>query len=249
VKVATVTGVVVANSFFECVLANQHAPGSFVEVKHMFTGTPARLDETTIASSFSQALQRVYASLVVVQSGRTGVGAGLIWDRDGLVLTNNHVAGRHHHLRVRLPGGRDVAARLVARQPEIDLALLEIEPGDYTPAWIGDSQSLCIGELVLAVGHPWGQPGYATLGVVSALGFATNSNGGERIPVIRSDAAMAPGNSGGPLVNVEGAVIGINTMIVGGDQGVAIPIHVAARFAEEARLERCRNGNWRERVF
>jgi serine protease Do len=215
----------------------------------MFTGTPARLEETTIASSFSQALQRVYASLVVIQRGKHGIGAGLIWDRDGLVLTNNHVVGRDNHLGVRLPDGRESPGWLAARRPQADLALLQIEPGDYTPAWIGDSQSLCIGELVLAVGHPWGQPGYATLGVVSALGFATNSNGGERIPFIRSDAALAPGNSGGPLVNAEGAVIGINTLIVGGDQGVAIPIHIAARFAEEARLERRRNGNWREGVL
>lgn len=212
----------------------------------MFTGTTTRIAESLNTSSFAQMLPRVYASLVVVQSGQLGVGAGLIWDRDGLVLTNNHVVGRNNHLTVRLPDGRESPARLAARRPQADLALLQIEPGDYTPAWIGDSQDLRVGELVLAVGHPWGQPGYATLGVVSALSFAADNKGEESIPIIRSDAALAPGNSGGPLVNAQGAVIGINTLIVGGDQGVAIPIHIAARFVEEARLPHRGNGNWRE---
>jgi serine protease Do len=125
--------------------------------------------------------------------------------------------------------------------------LLRLEPGEYSPAWIGDSHSLRVGELVLAVGHPWGQPGYVTLGIVSALGHAVGRDGQPAVPIIRSDAALAPGNSVGPLVNAMGAVVGINTMIIGGDQGVAIPAHVAADFvaqslAAEAPAEPRHNG-------
>lgn len=197
----------------------------------------------SLVDSFTGVIERVYESLVVVQSGRQGVGAGLVWNREGAILTNNHVAGRGNHLRVRLPDGVEKEARLLARKPEADLALLQIEPGEYTPAWIGDSLGLRVGELVLAVGHPWGQPGYVTLGMVSALGQAVGANGQSPIPVIRSDAALAPGNSGGPLINAMGAVVGINTLIVGGDQGVAIPVHVAVQFAEHTLVQK--NGSGR----
>lgn len=194
--------------------------------------TQTRLPQ--LADSFAQLLERVYPGLVIVQDGRRGAGAGILWDRSGLVVTNNHVVGRSRQLMVQLADGSSRSARLLARQPEADLALLQLDPGEYQPAWIGDSQSLRIGQLVLAVGHPWGQPGYVTLGIVSALGQAVGRDGRPTVPIIRSDAALAPGNSGGPLVDATGAVVGINTMIVGGDQGVAIPSHVATDFVTRA---------------
>jgi serine protease Do len=91
-----------------------------------------------------------------------------------------------------------------------------------------------VGQLVFAVGHPWGQLGVVTAGIISALSTAKGRDGRE-IPVLRTDATLAPGNSGGPLVNAVGGVVGINTMIVGGDQGVAIPSYLATSFIHEAR--------------
>lgn len=196
--------------------------------QEFFAAAPA------LADSFEQILDPVYAGLVVVQDGRRGVGAGILWSPDGLVVTNNHVIGRSQQVLVQLGDGTSRTGRLVSRRPEADLALLKLEPGKYTPVRIGDSQALRVGELVLAVGHPWGQPGYVTMGVVSALSQAVDREGRPSVPIIRSDAALAPGNSGGPLVNVRGEVVGINTMIVGGDQGVSIPSHVAVDFVTAA---------------
>lgn len=117
---------------------------------------------------------------------------------------------------------------------------MKIEARDLTEAAIADTRSLRIGQLVLAIGHPWGQRGYTTAGVISALGPAEADGSKRSIPVIRTDAPLAPGNSGGPLVNAGGEVIGINTMIVGGDQGVAIPSHVVEAFIDEAVPEAAR---------
>jgi serine protease Do len=197
----------------------------------------------TLSDSFEEMLEQVYPALVIVQNGRYGAGAGILWHPDGLVLTNNHVIGRSSQVTIRFADGPEQTARLIARRPEADLALLRLEPGEYPAARLGDSQALRVGELVLAVGHPWGQPGYVTLGVVSALGYAEGQDGKPGIPIIRSDAALAPGNSGGPLVNAAGEVVGINTMIVGGDQGVAVPSHIAAAFVEQARAADHSNGN------
>lgn len=199
--------------------------------QEFFTTRPA------LAGSFEQILDAVYTGLVIVQDGRRGVGAGILWSQDGLVVTNNHVIGRSQQVLVQLGDGNSRTGRLIARRPEADLALLKLEPGKYHPVSIGDSQSLRVGELVLAVGHPWGQPGYVTMGIVSALSHAVDRDGRPSVPIIRSDAALAPGNSGGPLVNAQGAVVGINTMIIGGDQGVSIPSHVADEFVKAALAE------------
>jgi serine protease Do len=197
----------------------------------MFASAPA------LADSFKEIIEAVYTGLVVVQDGRRGVGAGILWSRDGLVVTNNHVVGRSRQVLVQLEDGTSRTGRLIARRREVDLALVQLEPGEYVPARIGDSQSLRVGELVLAVGHPWGQPGYVTMGVVSALSLAVDRAGQPTVPIIRSDAALAPGNSGGPLVNARGEVVGINTMIIGGDQGVSIPSHMAVEFVAASLTE------------
>jgi serine protease Do len=182
-----------------------------------------------LAEEMAALVRRVQSSLVLVRGRRYGAGAGIIWDSDGLILTNNHVVGRQTPF-VLLGDDREFEARLVARDPEIDLALLQIPAQDLPAASIADSNHLKVGELVFALGHPWGQRGYVTRGVVSALSQAQTSGKRGRIPIIRTDAPLAPGNSGGPLVNAAGAVIGINTLIVGGDQGVAIPSYLASEF-------------------
>ena len=181
--------------------------------------------------SFSELVSRVQKSLVVVQNGHHGAGAGVVWG-EGLILTNNHVA-IHEHPELVLPDGRAVRAEVVARDPEIDLALLSAEVNGTPALPFADSRRVRPGELVFAIGHPLGQRNVVTMGVVSGLGSAQTDGKRKSIPVIRSDVVLLPGNSGGPLVNANGEVIGINTLVVGGDQGYAIPAHLASSFTKE----------------
>jgi serine protease Do len=186
-----------------------------------------------LAETAEQMLGRVKQSLVQVRNGRHGAGGGIIWSADGLVLTNNHVIGRPgsaHH--VTLADGSEHEAQVIGLDANVDLAMLKIDARDLVAAQIANPNDLHVGQLAFAVGHPWGQPGYVTGGIVSSLAEASTRRG-EKIHVIRTDVALAPGNSGGPLVNAAGEVIGINTMIVGGDQGVAVPVGVALAFAAQ----------------
>jgi len=177
--------------------------------------------------------------LVIVQGRRSGAGAGIVWSADGLVLTNYHVISeRRDEALVTFADDEPFEALVLARDPEVDLALLRIEAEGLLPAEIGDSNALRVGELVYAIGHPWGQRNAVTAGVVSHLTTAHTRGPRERIPIIRTDARLAPGNSGGPLLNAAGQVVGINTMIVGGDQGVAIPSAVAQDFVKHATQEK-----------
>jgi serine protease Do len=167
---------------------------------------------------------------VQVLAGRASLGAGVVWQR-GLVVTNAHVA-RTAELRVALPDGRLVAARLVARDPSRDLAALALAPAAPVaapvPAEPGDASRLRAGALVLAVGHPLGVTGALALGVLHAAARSADD-------WITADIRLAPGNSGGPLADATGRVIGINSMIVGG-LGVAVPTAAVARFLEAGGL-------------
>lgn len=178
----------------------------------------------------AELLSEVRQSLVIVQAKRFGAGAGIIWDSSGLVLTNNHVLGRKSSALVTLSDDRQVEARLVARDAEIDLALLQLPGMEIPAATIGDSTELRVGDLVFALGHPWGRRNAATVGVVSHLSTARTRGKRGLIPIIRTDAYLAPGNSGGPLLNAAGEVIGINTMVINGNEGVAVPSAVAVDF-------------------
>lgn len=197
---------------------------------------------TSLAEATSNVVRRVQRSLVVLHNGRQGVGAGIIWSNNNpnrpsgrtLILTNYHVIAHGQRLRAELEDGVEYPARLLAQAPEFDLALLEIDQGDLPAALIADSRSLRVGELVLAIGHPWGQRSAVTAGLVSGLSTAQTRDPDQSIEIIRSDVRLAPGSSGGPLVNANGAVVGINTMILGGDQGIAVPSHVASAFVERA---------------
>jgi len=176
-------------------------------------------------------VQQVLPSLVVVRGRRFGAGSGIVWDSNGLILTNNHVVGRHTPI-VMLQDDREYESKLVARDPDVDLALLSIDATDLTPLKAA-SVSPRVGEMVFAFGHPWGQRNTVTRGIVSALVTAQNRRG-DKLPIVRSDASLAPGNSGGPLVNANGEVVGINAMIVGGDQSVSIAASVAVDFVQKA---------------
>lgn len=174
-------------------------------------------------------IKTIHKSLVVVGNGQRGFGAGFVLNSDGLILTNNHVLAGSS-LVVTLPGGQKVPAKQVARNPGIDLALLKVDVPGLQPVILGDSHALQVGQPVVAVGHPWGQHGAATFGVISSLSSARWKDRTEPLDLIRTDARLAPGNSGGPLVDTAGSVVGINAMVLGGDQGVAVPSHVAQAF-------------------
>ena len=184
----------------------------------------------TFTQVIDELVQRVMPSLVIVRGHRFGAGAGIVWDVNGLILTNNHVVGRRTPVVV-LQNDGEYESKLIARDPDVDLALLSIDATDLTPLQPAAIPPR-VGEMVFAFGHPWGQRNTVTRGIVSALVSAQNRRG-ETLPIVRSDAPLAPGNSGGPLVNAKGEVVGVNAMIIGGDQSVSIAASVVRDFVEK----------------
>jgi serine protease Do len=174
-------------------------------------------------------------STVEVHAGGSGVGSGVIWHTDGLIVTNAHVA-RGDSARVVLWNGHPLDGRVLARDRRRDLAAIVTSPdaplGELTlPATIGQPTALRPGELVVALGNPLGIVGALALGVVHAV----DPGRGGAARWIRADIRLAPGNSGGPLADARGRVIGINTMIAGG-LGIAVPVSIVERFLEDAGL-------------
>ncbi|MES1156217.1 MAG: trypsin-like peptidase domain-containing protein [Alphaproteobacteria bacterium] len=165
-----------------------------------------------------------------------GAGSGVIVSPDGYALTNNHVVKGAGRVEGVLHDGRVVAAEVVGSDPDTDLALLRLNGGGHKPATLGDSDDLQVGEMAIAIGNPLGLQATVTAGVVSALRRTLRGDGGRLIEdVIQTDAALNPGNSGGALVDAYGQVIGINTAIIGGAQGIcfAVPINTAKRVIPE----------------
>lgn len=159
-----------------------------------------------------------------------GAGSGVIISPDGYALTNNHVIRGAGRIEGVLHDGSVVAAELVGADPDTDLALLRLGGRGHSSAELGDSGELKVGELSIAIGNPLGLQATVTVGVISALRRTLRSEGGRLIEdVIQTDAALNPGNSGGALVDADGAVIGINTAIIGGAQGLcfAVPSNTA----------------------
>jgi len=181
-----------------------------------------------ISHSIADMVERVGPSVVQVRRRGQGGGAGVIWTTDGRIITNHHVVSHGGPVEVLLTDGRTFEAQVTHRNPTLDLATLKVDATDLPAAPVGASTHLRIGELVFAIGHPWGQRGVVTAGIVSGLGEVGIPGGDDhRAQYIRADVGLAPGNSGGPLLDATGNVVGINAMIFGGDMAVAIPSHVA----------------------
>ncbi len=203
----------------------------------MITATETQADRGALSAALADVAARLRPSVVTVRAGGRGHGAGVIWSADGLILTNAHVA-EYDRAVVVLDGGRQLDARLVARDAERDLAALRVPATGLPAAPLGDSTALRVGQVVLAIGHPLGEPHAAAFGVVHALGAAIRTGRSRASDVVQADLALYPGNSGGPLADAHGRVVGINSMAIPPRLALAVPTAVAARFVEPGRHAR-----------
>src|SRR3990172_132107 len=218
-------------------------------------------DDEELLDAYSHAIigvvERVSPSVVHVRvrgmrqsQDAQGSGSGTILSPDGLVLTNNHVVEGATAIYLALNDGRHVPARVLGRDPDTDIAVLRAETGDRLPAArLGNSKKVKPGQVAVAIGNPFGLESTVTAGIVSAVGRSLRSQSGRLIgDVIQTDAALNPGNSGGPLVNSRAEVIGVNTAVIMGAQGICFSVasntaqHVLTQILQHGRVRRARLG-------
>jgi S1-C subfamily serine protease len=203
---------------------------------------PIPIHDFDLLDAYSEAVSHVVdtasPSVVKITAIRndqlSGLGSGFAYTPDGYLMTNAHVVGQAQRFEVNTLDGQVVSASLVGADPDTDVAVLKIDPGIVPAAKLGDSSKLRVGQVAIAIGNPLGFQFTVTSGIVSALGRSMRSESGRMIDeVVQTDAALNPGNSGGPLLNTHGEVIGINTAIIAMAQSLcfAVPINTAQRIA------------------
>jgi S1-C subfamily serine protease len=225
------------------------------------TEPEATHDEAGLLDAYSRAVvgvvEAVSPSVVHVQvrgmrrgHAAQGSGSGTILSPDGLVLTNNHVVEGATAIELALGDARRLQARVLGRDPDTDIAVLRAETADRLPAArLGNSKRIKPGQIAIAIGNPLGFESTVTAGIVSAVGRSLRSQNGRLISdVIQTDAALNPGNSGGPLVNTRSEVIGVNTAVIMGAQGICFSVaantaqHVLTQILQHGRVRRARLG-------
>ena len=205
-------------------------------------GAALSLQETLIQASEKVApavvnirtVQLTYDSFFRVVPGK-GQGSGIIFSKEGYILTNEHVIHEAREINVVLFDGRELEGELIGSDPNVDLAVVKINAENLSPAKLGDSDKLRAGEFCMAIGNPFGLQNTLTFGVISAMGRSIGPPENILENLIQTQTPINPGNSGGPLINLEGEVIGINTAIIPYGQGIgfAIPINTAKEILDE----------------